>query len=172
LVEAIDNRFVPEVKPVRPYKAFEGRLALGEFTKYPETALYIDVARYTKIKKASPPSASSFTANNGLSNGQSSATLGGTTMHAAQDLSAVKSHYVYQVDDPIYPGGKRDVERDDLAKGYVYGRTAVHISAAEENITKMETFKSFSIIGFIPSNMVRLSYFCLTLLIVKSMTDI
>jgi ATP-dependent DNA helicase 2 subunit 2 len=172
LVEAIDNRFVPEVKSVRPYKAFSGRLALGDFTKYPETALYIDIIRYTKTKKASPPSASSVVVNNGASNGQSSATLGDTDMPDAPDLSAVKNHYVYQVDDPNCPGGKKDVERDDLAKGYAYGRTAVHISEAEKNITEMDTVESFSIIGFIPSNMVRFSYLCLTLLIFKSTKDI
>ncbi|EHK96413.1 putative ATP-dependent DNA helicase II subunit 2 [Glarea lozoyensis 74030] len=113
LIEAIDNLGVPEIKSVRPYKAFGGRLALGDYEKYPETALYIDVLRYTKTKKASAPSASSFVNNKSAR--------------------------------------KRDVDRDDLAKGYEYGRTAVHISAAEENVTKMDTYEGFSIIGFVPS---------------------
>jgi ATP-dependent DNA helicase 2 subunit 2 len=160
LVEAIDNLGVPEIKSVRPYKAFGGRLALGDYEKYPETALYIDVNRYTKTKKASAPSASSFVTNKFASNGSSSNTFGDTDMPDAPDLSAVKSHYLYQVNDPNYPLGKRDVDRDDLAKGYEYGRTAVHISAADENVTKMDTFESFSIIGFVPSESVRLFRFC------------
>jgi ATP-dependent DNA helicase 2 subunit 2 len=137
--------------------------------------LYIDVNRYTKTKKATPPSASSFVMNKssaiGGNNGQSSETFEDTKMADAPDLSAVKSHYLYQVNDPNYPRGKRDVGRDDLAKGYEYGRTAVHISAAEENITKMETFQSFSIIGFIPSNMVRPLKLFLILLTIQSMRD-
>jgi ATP-dependent DNA helicase 2 subunit 2 len=50
------------------------------------------------------------------------------------------------------PGEKRDLERDDLAKGYEYGRTAVHISESDENITKLETFAALEIIGFIQND--------------------
>ena len=66
------------------------------------------------------------------------------------DFSAVKQARTYKVNDPDAPGGKRDVEYESLAKGYEYGRTAVHISESEHNITKIETLKSFSIVGFIP----------------------
>ncbi len=56
----------------------------------------------------------------------------------------------YKVADPDEPGGKKDVEFADLAKGYEYGRTVVHISESDWNITKLETQKGFSIIGFVP----------------------
>lgn len=65
-------------------------------------------------------------------------------------LTSVRNARTYQVVDEEAPGGKRDVERDDLAKGYEYGRTAVHISETDENVTKMETQAGLEIIGFVP----------------------
>ena len=65
-------------------------------------------------------------------------------------LAPVRSARTYQVIDEEAPGGKRDVTRDDLAKGYEYGRTAVHISESDLNVTKIETQAGFEIIGFIP----------------------
>jgi non-homologous end joining protein Ku len=59
--------------------------------------------------------------------------------------------YVYQIDDPEAEGGKRQVERDELAKGYEYGRTVVHISESDENITKLETEAVMEIVGFVSS---------------------
>lgn len=70
------------------------------------------------------------------------------------EFSAVKQARSYKVNDPEAPGGKRDVEFESLAKGFEYGRTAVHISESEHNITKLETTKSFSIVGFIPRDKV------------------
>ncbi|KAG9228072.1 putative ATP-dependent DNA helicase II subunit 2 [Amylocarpus encephaloides] len=154
IAEAVDNLEVPEVKTAKPYPTFKGRLSLGDYFKYPETALYIDVQRYFKTKQAKVPSASSFTtAPNGNPGTQPSHTLPvDTEMIDAKNLAVVRNAYRYQVHDPTAPGGKRDVERDDLAKGYEYGRTAVYISEAELNITKFQTLASFSIIGFVPSD--------------------
>ena len=66
-------------------------------------------------------------------------------------LTSVRNARDYQVIDPEAPGGKRDVQREDLAKGYEYGRTAVHISQSDENITKLETEAALELLGFIPS---------------------
>ena len=72
----------------------------------------------------------------------------------ANDLTSVKSTRTYRVNDPTAPGGRRDVDREVLARGYEYGSTAVPISESEENVTNFETKQSFSIIGFIPSDKV------------------
>lgn len=56
----------------------------------------------------------------------------------------------YKVNDASIPGGKRTVEREELAKGYEYGRTAVHLSESDENVTKLETTEGFEIVGFVP----------------------
>jgi ATP-dependent DNA helicase 2 subunit 2 len=66
----------------------------------------------------------------------------------------VRSARTYKINDPSAPGGKRDVDREDLAKGYEYGRTAVHITESDENVTKLETFSGFEIVGFIPNDKV------------------
>lgn len=70
------------------------------------------------------------------------------------EFTAVRQTRAYKVNDPSAPGGKRDVEYDTLAKGYQYGRTAVPISESEHNITKLETVKSFSIVGFVDADKV------------------
>ncbi|KAF4629482.1 hypothetical protein G7Y89_g8662 [Cudoniella acicularis] len=155
--EVVQDLSIPKPKISKPYTTYIGKLSLGDFEKYPETALYIDVKRYFRTKAAKPPSASSFvtrsTPTDGESSVQSSNTVqGDTEMQDAPDLSLVKSAVTYKVNDVSAPGGRRDVERDDLAKGYAYGRTAVHISESDENVTKLETLESFTIIGFIPSD--------------------
>ncbi|KAH8664991.1 SPOC like C-terminal domain-containing protein [Tricladium varicosporioides] len=157
--EAVEMLVVPIPKITRPYATYKGKLSLGDFEKYPQTALYIDVERYFKTKTASAPSASNFVTRSGVlaGNGEGSAQSSGTIqedtdMANVLDLSAVKYARTYKVNDASAPGGKRDVDRDDLAKGYEYGRTAVPISESDQNITKLETVESFTIIGFVPSD--------------------
>lgn len=67
-------------------------------------------------------------------------------------LTNVRNMYTYLIPDPEAEGGKRAVARDDLAKGYEYGRTAVHISESDENITKLETEVAMEIVGFVSSS--------------------
>jgi len=150
------------VKVTRPYSSYEGRLCLGDYNTYPDTALYIDVKRYFKTHQAKPVTASSFvtrsSVGNGEASGQSSHTIpGDTEMTDAPDLSAVKNEITYQINDPSGPGGKRDLDREDLAKGYLYGSTAVPINISEENVTKLETSRNFEIIGFIHSDKVMIN---------------
>lgn len=108
----------------------------------------INVERYFKTHLARPLTASTVVvkAEQGT---QSTQTLDDDPMEGVE-FSAVKQARTYKVNDPDAPGGKKDVEFESLAKGYEYGRTAVHISESEHNITKIETLKSFSILGFIP----------------------
>ena len=90
---------------------------------------------------AKPPSASQFVLK---------ADGAEATHSSLSNLTNVRNAYSYQVQDPEAPGGKKDVERDDLAKGYEYGRTAVHISESDINIVKLETEAAMEIIGFVP----------------------
>ena len=85
---------------------------------------------------------------------QSSTTLeGDETLQSTNDgLAAVKTARTYQVDDEAAPGGKRDVDRDELSKGYEYGRTAVHISESDQNVTNYETKAGMDLIGFVDKN--------------------
>lgn len=100
-----------------------------------------------------PPSASAFAPTTGSA--AASATLhdgvSSGTADSANALTTVRRTYTYQVRDKDAPGGKRDVERDELDKGYEYGRTTVDISKSDEGISKMVTKAGLEFIGFIPS---------------------
>ncbi|KAH6998760.1 SPOC like C-terminal domain-containing protein [Ilyonectria sp. MPI-CAGE-AT-0026] len=149
IVEAIDEIDTPRVKSVKPYKTFDGALTLGDPKRFP-AAMNINVERYFKTHLARPLAASTVVVKSEQGVGsQSTQTVEGDEMEGVE-FAAVKQARSYKVNDPDAPGGKRDVEFESLAKGFEYGRTAVHISESEYNITKIETTKSFSIVGFIP----------------------
>lgn len=150
--EAIAETEVPRVKVVKPYKTYDGPLVLGDPSKFP-AAMNISVERYFKTHQARPLGASTVVVKSEEGNTQSTQTMDEEPMDGVE-FSAVKQARTYKVNDPDAPGGKKDVEFETLAKGYEYGRTAVHISESEHNITKLETVKSFSIVGFIPWNKV------------------
>ena len=135
--EAIDNLARPEIKAVRPTPTYRGQLRLGDPNNY-DTAITIDVERYFKTSIRRAPTASAY-AN--------------TSNQSQEDnkLSAVHSQFTYIVKDDKERDGVKHLTREELAKGYEYGRTAVHISETDENITKLETEAAYEIIGFIPS---------------------
>ncbi|KAK8055470.1 SPOC like C-terminal domain-containing protein [Apiospora rasikravindrae] len=149
IAEAIAELSVPRLKPVKPYKSYEGPLTLGDPQ---QGAMSIDVERYFKTHKATIPPASNVVLqqNHATRPGDDGAMEG--IQSTGGDFAAVSTERTYKVNDPEKPQGKREVEFEDLAKGYEYGRTAVHISESEHNITKIETTKGFSIIGFIPQD--------------------
>ena len=137
--------------------SFKGQLRLGDSMHY-ESGVAIDVERYYRTYIAKPPSASTFAVRVDETvgqDGQSSTTVAADGDDSINQLTNVRSTREYQVDDPEAPRGKRDVERDELAKGYEYGRTAVYISGSDENITKLETEAALELIGFIPKDNVR-----------------
>ncbi|KAG6038530.1 hypothetical protein E4U41_004123 [Claviceps citrina] len=146
IAEAIHEIDIPRVKSVKPYKTYEGALVLGDPEKF-SAAMCIYVERYFKTHIARPLAASTVVVKSEQAT-QSNQTLDEDPMDGIE-FSAVKQARTYKVNDPNAPGGKRDVEFESLAKGYEYGRTAVHISESEYNITKLETEKSFSIVGFV-----------------------
>jgi ATP-dependent DNA helicase 2 subunit 2 len=152
------------VKEVRPYAPYRGRLSLGNFERYPATAMYIDVERYSRTKSAKPLSASSFVLRSGtnrFASQQFSHTIQDGSEEANGTLStlaAVKTLRTYRIND-IGKGsarGKRDINHEDLARGYEYGRTAVPMTGSDANVTDFDpdSTPSFEIIGFIPSTKV------------------
>ncbi|KAH7041199.1 Ku70/Ku80 N-terminal alpha/beta domain-containing protein [Microdochium trichocladiopsis] len=142
--EAVSFLDVPRLKVTRPYKTYDGPLTLGDPEVHPD-AMSISVERYFKVHKATIPPASRVVVKDEPS-GEGDAMEG---IESTTEFAAVKNARTYKVNDPSAPGGKRDVEFESLAKGYQYGSTAVHISEAEFNITKIETTRGFSIVGFI-----------------------
>jgi ATP-dependent DNA helicase 2 subunit 2 len=102
---------------------------------------------------AKPPTASSFAMRTDASGAPGPSTQSSTTItgedHPITDLSAVRNQRVYQVDDEGEPGAKKNVEMEELERGYEYGRTAVHISESDMNVVKLETTQSLALIGFV-----------------------
>jgi ATP-dependent DNA helicase 2 subunit 2 len=133
--EAVEGLARPEVKVTRPVPTYRGSLRLGDPENY-DTALTIDVERYFKVSVRRAPTATSFAVKQDTDE---------------SGLANVSQSFAYYVKDESKPNNQVPVDRDDLAKGYQYGRTAVHISQADENITKLETFSSYDILGFIPA---------------------
>jgi ATP-dependent DNA helicase 2 subunit 2 len=149
MAQAVEELAIPRIKPVRPFKAYDGALTLGDPSKY-ESALSIHVERYFKTKRAMPPPATTVVVNPERAGPSQSETLDEDTEMGGTEFSGVKQMRTYRVDDNDAPGGKRDVEFEDLAKGYQYGRTVVPFSESDLPITKLTTKKSFTILGFIP----------------------
>ena len=152
MAEAIEELGIPRLKTVRPIASYKGKLQFGDPKKY-DTAVSIDVERYPKVSVLRPPTASAYApqtneaeAQNSM---QSSATVKIDQSSPGNELANVRNNYAYEISSESIPGGKKGVDRDDLAKGYEYGRTAVHITETDENITKMETEAGLDIIGFI-----------------------
>lgn len=153
MVQAIDEMATPRIKTVRPFKVYDGSLTLGDTENFP-AAMDIKCERYFKTHVARPLGASTVVVKDGDEDEPRSTEAPGADEMEGVDFAAVKQTRSYKVNDPDAPNGKRDVEFESLAKGYEYGRTAVHISESDYNITKLETTKSFSIIGFVPRDRV------------------
>ncbi|MCJ1314220.1 ATP-dependent DNA helicase II subunit 2 [Agyrium rufum] len=157
LVQAIDELGEPRLKVTRPVPSYKDNFTLGNPEEF-ESALVIDVERYPRTMLRRPATASNFVQRTDLSNAAGSTQSTGTVVpegeqEEARDptgLTHVKYARAYRVKDDEAPGGKRDVPYEDLAKGYEYGRTAVHISESDQLVTKMETEAGMQIIGFIP----------------------
>lgn len=155
LQEAVDELGLPRLKSTRPVASYKGKLSLGDAMNY-ETAVSIDVERYPKVMVRKAPSASAFVLHSTI-DGDAGTPASSMTVRADQNqtdgpgtaLTNVRNAYTYSVADEEAFGGRRDVDREELAKGYEYGRTAVHISESDENITKLETQAGLDIIGFI-----------------------
>lgn len=151
LAQAVEELGIPRIKSVRPVHSYRGTLALGDANKY-DTAMNIDIERFPRTMVARPPTASNFVVTSNMAPGESTQQAAGADDLRAGlngDLAAVRNARVYQVPDDKAPGGKRDVDQDDLAKGYVYGSTAVYIAESDRNVTTFETTPGMQIIGFV-----------------------
>ena len=154
LAQAVDELQMPRVKSTKPVPTFKGKLSLGNPEEY-DTALAIDVEQYPKVMIASPPTASKFVMRGDMSASQptqTSATLSNGDNQTNDGLAAVSYARTYQVEDEEAAGGMKDVPYDELAKGYEYGRTAVHISESDRNVTTYETTEGLDIVGFVDKN--------------------
>lgn len=160
MAQAIEELETPRTKLTKPVASYRGLLTLGDPTKY-DTVMTIDVERYPRTMPQKPPTASSYVVRSDLAPGESQAQSSMTVANGndeghpdQNDLAAVKNNISYFINDESAPGGKRDVDPQDTAKGYAYGSTAVPISESDRAVTDFESIASLDIIGFIPANKV------------------
>ncbi|KAF3910167.1 hypothetical protein ABW21_db0200433 [Orbilia brochopaga] len=139
IAEAIEETQRPRIKRTRPVASFKGQLIIGNGSGTSNSTLAIDIERYPRTMVAKPPSATSFAVSAEETTNNDS-------------LQKIRSTRTYQVADETAPGKSMDIERDDMAKGYLYGRTIVPISAEDQEVVKFETSASLQIIGFIPKS--------------------
>ncbi|KAG0644451.1 SPOC like C-terminal domain-containing protein [Tuber brumale] len=148
LAEAIYELGKPRLKKVRPVASFRGELTLGNPEMY-DTAFSINVERYPRTAIAKPISASSYTTKTEKL-GSDGEVSGDGPASKVTDLQAVKNARAYQIEDDAAAGGMMDIEKEQMEKGYKYGRTVVPISTTDETITVLETEPGLRVIGFVP----------------------
>ncbi|KAJ5703438.1 hypothetical protein N7493_011827 [Penicillium malachiteum] len=151
LESAISELDIPRIKEVKHMASFKGFLSLGNAGEY-ETAIRIPVERYAKTMVAKPPTASSYVLRSGNEPGEGVDPATAQAPVEWESLVTIRTSRTYQVADESAPGGKADVEREELAKGYEYGRTVVPITEMDENITTLTTFAGMEIIGFVAND--------------------
>ena len=149
LANAIDEMTIPRMKTVRPVHSYKGYLTLGNTEQY-DSAMAIDVERYPRVMVQRPPSASQFVVRSNMAPGETQPQLPSIDGQPGQDgLAAVKNARTYQVPDEEAPGGKREVEQEELARGFNYGSTAVPIMDSDRNVTDFESKQGIDVVGFV-----------------------
>lgn len=159
LNQAVEELSIPRPKaPPRSMNTFKGgHLSLGDTENY-DTALSINVQRFYRTYQARAPTASAFTV--AVKDEDENPTASGASKEAKPDqgahqsLAPVKHSMTWSVPDQEASEGKRDVEKDVCVTAYEYGRTAVPISQADENITKLETTIGLQLLGFLSADKV------------------
>lgn len=157
LAQAIDELGQPRVKTTRPIASFKGALTIGSPSNQYGNTLSIAVERYPKVMVRKPPSASIVRPQMVQPRTQSSVTIiedEAMDLDENGDSGAIKSERHYFVEDETEPGGRRDIEYEELVRGYEYGRSIVPLSESEQNITRLETDPCLDILGFISNQKV------------------
>lgn len=152
---AIDEMVIPRMKTVRPVHSYKGYLTLGDMENY-DSAMAIDVERYPRVMIAKAPSASQFVVRPNMAAGETQSQFAPPDDQPKQgDLAAVKNTRTYQVPDEEAPGGKRELEQEELARGFSYGSTVVPIEESDKNVMDFESKQGMDIIGFVVKDQVK-----------------
>lgn len=148
LAEAVAELGRPRLKSVRPVASYRGKLTLGDVKDFKDT-FAIDVERYPRTMVAKPASASRYTVAEKEGGEVKLEEVG-----EGQMLEAVRQARQYQVDKEGAEGEKMEIDKEDMEKGYKYGRTVVPISSTDEAVTVLETEQGMEIVGFIQAEKV------------------
>jgi ATP-dependent DNA helicase 2 subunit 2 len=135
MAEAITFMANPQVKEVRSVSSYRGVLTIRSPNLFPDNAISIDVERYPRTKRLAPSSASKY-----VPPPAQGAPLGGIQGGSVALQRTYKSK-----------NGEEDVEvsKEDLEKGYSYGRKVLHSSDADVGYLNFETTADFGILEFV-----------------------
>lgn len=134
MAEVISSIAYPRVKTVRPVPSYKGYLTIGDPSKY-DDAISIEVERYPRTKKAAAQSASKYVSPKEGEAQQGSFQGGSVSLRRTYKIKKGDAEF--------------EVEKEDLDKAYLYGRTIVNISDADQAIMQLDTHAELSIVGFI-----------------------
>lgn len=160
LASAIEELGIPRLKATRLVPSYKGRLTLGNPDEY-DSAMTIDIERYPRTMVAKTPSAINFAlkSENCDASTRSPATManGNDDQEPTKyDLSMIRNERQYHVIDDKALQGRREVNGEDLAKGYEYGQSVVHLNSSEESVIKFQSVPGLEIVGFVPQQNVSL----------------
>ena len=137
MAEVISSIAHPRVKKVRPVPSYRGVLTIGSPDRFPEDAICIDVERYPRTKRATPISAAKYVPR------QPSQTQPGMDGIQGGIVSLERKYKIKKGDEEV------EVQKEDLEKAYLYGRTIVNLSDADAVVLKLETTADLAILGFV-----------------------
>jgi ATP-dependent DNA helicase 2 subunit 2 len=141
MAEVVNSIAYPRVKKVRPVHSYRGTLTIGDPDhKYNDT-IEIKVERYPRTKKAAAQSATKYIAPQDGRDAKESSQGGSVALQ--------RTYKIKRGDEEV------EVEKEELDKAYLYGRTIVNISDADQSVTKLETTAEFTILGFVAEAGVR-----------------
>lgn len=143
MAEVISSVANPRVRRVKPVPSYRGLLTIGSTDKY-DDAIAIRVERYPRTKKASAMSATKYVPP------QETQTAGGEPAVQGGSVALQRTYKIKRGEAEV------EVEKEDLDKAYLYGRTIVNISDADQNITKLETTDELTILGFVEKTGVKI----------------
>ena len=153
MAAAVQELQTPRIKSTRPVASYKGKLRLGDAGAY-DGAFAIDIERYPRTMKAKGPTASQFQVVKDEDKKDGDLEMAEAGDQApGESLHAVRQSRTYQVKDE--EGDEAiEIDKEDMEKGYKYGRTIVPISSTDETVTVLETEPALELIGFIPTQSV------------------
>lgn len=158
LAEAIDQLASrPQLRTIRPVGSSQCQLVLGDPSSPENNNLSIGVERYPRVMPERVPTAGSYVlSGNAMTDvDQKLADLQlkditNLVINDPSKLAAVKQARTYAVDDSTAePKSSTVVPFADLARGFEYGSTIVHISESDMNVVLLPTTPAIDIVGFV-----------------------
>jgi ATP-dependent DNA helicase 2 subunit 2 len=140
--EVFESTKTPKVKQPRHVPTLKCQMILVSLDQYEESFSF-SVERYARTKKATPPSSHKVSVVAGERDMKLQSQAGpGAAIPPSQ--GQVRQQRAYKTAD-----GK-EVEREQLERGYKYGSTIVGLSEADQDYLRFKSDASIMILGFLP----------------------